>query len=77
MHAVTVQEAKEQLANLIEEAMRGGEVVIMKEAGPAVKLVVVAPNPAAGVGEFPLRGTVLRYDRPTDPVAEEDWESAR
>lgn len=24
-----------------------------------------------------LRGSVLRYDRPTDPVAEDDWDAAR
>jgi hypothetical protein len=26
---------------------------------------------------YPLRGMVYRYDRPTDPVAEEDWEALR
>jgi len=25
----------------------------------------------------PLQGTVKRYDRPTDPVAEDDWNSLR
>lgn len=25
----------------------------------------------------PLRGTVKRYDRPTDPVAEDDWNALR
>jgi hypothetical protein len=24
-----------------------------------------------------LRGTVVRYDRPTDPVADEDWDVLR
>lgn len=24
-----------------------------------------------------LRGSVLRYDRPTDPVGEDDWDAAR
>jgi hypothetical protein len=24
---------------------------------------------------YPLRGSVLRYDRPTEPVAEGDWEA--
>ncbi len=24
-----------------------------------------------------LRGSLMRYDNPTDPVAEPDWESAR
>jgi len=29
---------------------------------------------AAGVK---LRGSVVRYDNPTDPIAEDDWEAAR
>jgi antitoxin (DNA-binding transcriptional repressor) of toxin-antitoxin stability system len=24
-----------------------------------------------------LRGTVVRYDRPTDPVADDDWDALR
>ncbi len=44
-------------------------------AGQAVE-VVVAPvtPPAAGP---PLRGTVVRYDRPTEPVAEAEWAAGR
>jgi hypothetical protein len=30
-----------------------------------------------GSERYPLRGSVVRYDRPTDPVAEEDWEALR
>jgi hypothetical protein len=26
---------------------------------------------------YPLRGSVVRYDQPTEPVAEGDWESLR
>ena len=26
---------------------------------------------------YPLRGTVLRYDDPTEPVASEDWNALR
>ena len=39
-------------------------------AGQSVE-VTVRPSPAG----HPLRGTVLRYDRPTDPVAEADWDA--
>jgi hypothetical protein len=45
-------------------------------AGQAVEVIVVpvtratSPSPA-------LRGTVLRYDQPTAPVAEGDWETLR
>jgi hypothetical protein len=26
---------------------------------------------------YPLRGSVVRFDGPTEPVAENDWEAAR
>jgi hypothetical protein len=44
-------------------------------AGEAVEVIVLpagAPRPA---GIPALQGTVSRYDRPFDPVAEDDWEA--
>ncbi len=26
---------------------------------------------------YPLRGSVVRYDEPTEPVADDDWEAIR
>jgi hypothetical protein len=45
-------------------------------AGQAVQVIVL---PAAQPGSSPeaLRGTVLRYERPTEPVAEGDWDALR
>jgi hypothetical protein len=37
--------------------------------------VVSAPLPAAPGTSSPLRGSVLRYDDPTKPVAVNDWEA--
>ncbi len=39
MHQVTLQEAETHLASLVREARSGGEVVIMEDSKPAVKLV--------------------------------------
>jgi hypothetical protein len=40
--------------------------------------VVVAPDPGTPSGEGPsLRGSVIRYDHPTEPVAADDWEAQR
>jgi hypothetical protein len=39
------------------------------EAGPILN--------GNGQSRYPLRGSVVRYEQPTEPVAEEDWESAR
>jgi hypothetical protein len=41
-------------------------------AGQTVE-VIVLPVPQPSVADHPLKGSVLRYDRPFDPVAEEDW----
>ena len=31
------------------------------------------PQPDSGASRYPLRGLPYSYDRPTDPVAEDDW----
>jgi hypothetical protein len=37
----------------------------------------VIPEHDPADNPYPLRGTAYRYERPTDPVAEDDWEAAR
>ena len=57
-----------------------GEVHVTKLPFPAVEPVevIVVPKPARQRGSgFPLRGVPIAYDRPTDPVAEEDWDALR
>ena len=45
-------------------------------AGQAVEVIVMpATCPAPAVHS--LRGSVLRFDRPTEPVAEADWDAAQ
>ena len=55
-----------------------GEVHLTKlpfPAGEAVEVTVVSkPHQQPGC-EFPLRGVPITYERPTDPVAEEDWDA--
>ena len=41
-------------------------------AGQAVE-VIVLPLGRRPPADHPLRGSVIRYDRPTEPVAEGDW----
>jgi hypothetical protein len=45
-------------------------------AGQAVEVIILPANRPAPPAQA-LRGTVLRYDRPTDPVAEADWGALR
>jgi len=53
----------------------GEEIVITDKGRPVLKIVPyrgTATDPRAA-----LRGTVLRYDRPTEPVGREDWEALK
>jgi hypothetical protein len=46
------------------------------QAGDVVDVIIVQrPRPPARQERYPLHGTPIRYGRPTDPVAEEDWEA--
>lgn len=67
MHAVRIE-------TTIDEK---GEVRLTKlpfRAGEQVEVIVVSRGTHPGNAErFPLRGVAIGYDRPTDPVAEDDW----
>ena len=44
--------------------------------GHDVEIVVREADPAtANRQQYPLSGSVLRYDEPLEPVAEDDWEA--
>ena len=44
------------------------------QAGDKVEVIVKERSAAAVHREhYPLRGKPLRYDMPTEPIAEEDW----
>jgi hypothetical protein len=46
------------------------------QAGDRVEVIVLAKPPlTCGRDQYPLWGTPYRYDYPTEPVAEEDWEA--
>lgn len=53
-----------------------GEVRLSRlpfDAGEPVEVIVLPRSRRGTNGQFPLRGLAVRYDRPTDPVAEDDW----
>jgi hypothetical protein len=57
-----------------------GEVRITKlpfPAGEPVEVTVVRKPVRQREDGFPLRGVPIEYDRPTDPVAEDDWDALR
>jgi len=48
------------------------------QAGQAVEVIVVPLECSATTDNpYPLRGIPIQYERPTDPVAEEDWEALK
>jgi prevent-host-death family protein len=68
MHTVTVDEAQAHLQELLDEAARGEEVVIVRANAPAVKLV-----PAARGGYGAYKGQIIiadDFDAPLEDFAD-------
>lgn len=53
----------------------GRELVITHRGKPVVKVVPYRAEPGRTL--LSLRDTVVRYEAPTEPVAEDDWEAGR
>ena len=53
----------------------GREVVITDRGKPGLKIVPY--RDPAGEAKRALRGSVLKYDDPTEPVGLEDWDSLK
>ena len=53
----------------------GGDLVITDHGKPAVRIVPYRATPEDALQV--LRGSLVRYDDPTEPVALEDWEATR
>ncbi len=71
MHTISLVEAKEQLAELVEEAANGEEVIITQEDGSAFKIIPIPlskPRPKFGSA----KGQVKMSDDFDEPL--EDFE---
>ena len=53
----------------------GKELVITDRGKPVLKISPYSRDPAAALEA--LRGSVLRYDDPLEPVGLEDWEALK
>lgn len=51
----------------------GRELIVTDHGRPVLKIVPYKPDPKQALQA--LRGTVLQYDKPMEPVALEDWEA--
>jgi prevent-host-death family protein len=67
---------KARALEYFRQVERTGRAVVISDRGrPVLKLTRFV---AKGDGSLDsLRGTVRRYDRPTEPVGADDWESLR
>ncbi len=73
MHQVTIHEAKTHLSRLIQEALKGEEVIIARGREPLVKLVVlpgVLPERRIGGSEGLLLEMSDDFDAALDDFAE-------
>jgi hypothetical protein len=74
-------------AHKIETALTEDGTLVLKglpfHAGDVVEVIILQPQTAQhqiksletqNTNLYPLRGKVIRYDDPTEPVALEDWE---
>jgi len=67
---------KARALELLREVEQSGEPLIVTDRGKPV----IEVRPVAKKSDDPfakLRGSVLYYERPFDPVGEEDWEALR
>ena len=68
---------KAQALELLREVERTGETLVVTDRGrPVVEVRPAAQEKKRDPRDI-LRGSVLYYERPTDPVGEEDWEALR
>lgn len=60
---------------------QGGKLTLTNlpfQEGDTVEIIILRrPIASSGKNTHPLRGTLLKYIDPTEPVAQEDWEVLR
>ncbi len=73
---VSKSEFKAKALELFRQVESSGESLIVTDHGkPALEV-----RPYRGVERSPLdilRGSVVRYENPTDPIGEDDWEATQ
>ena len=73
---VSKSQFKPKALNYFREVEQSGrELVITDRGKPVLKLVPYSEKPDSWLK--PLRGSVKKYLKPTDPVAADDWEALR
>lgn len=75
-HTVSKSRFKAKALHYFREVERTGEDLVITDHGtPVLKLTRYVTDPEDGLRQ--LRGSVLYYEDPTEPVGVEDWEELR
>lgn len=73
---VSKSQFKPQALRYFREVQETGRELVITERGePVLKIVPYRPEPERALEE--LRGSVLHYEEPTEPVGLDDWEAHR
>ena len=75
-HVVSKSKFKPRALEYFREVERSGREIIITDRGkPVLKIVPYSHDPFEALKE--LRGSVIRYDDPTEPVGLDDCESLK
>lgn len=75
-HRISKSQFKARALELFRQVERSGQPIVITDRGtPVLKLVPYRDDPRAALRA--LRDTVVKYEAPTEPVGEDDWESIR
>jgi prevent-host-death family protein len=76
MDAISKSRFKAHALEYFRQVERTGEPLVITDRGtPVLKLVPFQDDPGQALRV--LRETVVKYETPMKPVADDDWESAR
>ena len=75
-HLVSKSKFKPRALEYFRQIEEGGEEIIITDHGcPVLKVIRYETKP--GEVLHVLRNSVKRFDEPTEPVGDKDWEAAR
>lgn len=72
---ITRAEFEPHVAEYLQQVSDSGIELVITDSGLPVARVLPCKRNGAKEALQALRGTVLRYDDPTEPVAVEEWEA--
>lgn len=74
-NSVSKSRFKAHALELFRQVEKTGRPIVITDRGkPVLRLVPYQDDPSAVLRT--LRDTVVRYDAPTEPVGQDDWESS-